>query len=111
MTNDGNGFREAILEQRAKYGLEATLGQRAKYNRPGDEYVPAILGNGLHALSLVQLTPEARLEWRLSGHTPRIYEEGDPRVLKVLTRLCRGGTSAERTAFWQQLERLNARKP
>lgn len=79
------------------------------WEAPGDEYTIVNPDEMRLLLALVRLTPEARLEWRLSGETPRIISTKDPRVAEVVEQLRRGHGPEERFAFWTKLDRLNGR--
>lgn len=99
--------------------------------RPGDEYVAATINAGLlkdatlnfNQFSvaeqdewlntetgtampnrIVRLTLEARLEWRLSGKTPKITSPDDPRIAEVVLRRRWGDGK-----FWRSLKDLNGR--
>lgn len=56
--------------------------------------------------AIVKLTPEARLEWRLSGKAPQIESPNSPHIAELVMLRDFGDTGDD---FWMTLERLNGR--
>lgn len=60
---------------------------------------------------IVELTPEARLAWRLSGNLPQINTRSDRRIAKVLWRRKQVGRWIDVSEMYALLEKLNHEAP